>query len=54
MVHSIQEDQICASPAPQYAGMQQHTAEEATVAELSNPGCPIMETHIIHYKLILM
>lgn len=46
MEHSIQEAQTCASPALQCAGMQQHKAKEAIVAELSNPRCPIIEIHI--------
>jgi len=44
MGHSIQEAQTCASPAPQCAGMQQHTGEEATVVVLSSLECPTIET----------
>ena len=46
MEYSIQEAQICASPAPQCVGMQQHTGEEATVAALSSPECPTIETYM--------
>jgi hypothetical protein len=46
MEHSNQEAQTCASPALQCAGMQQHTGEEATVAELSSPECPKIETYM--------
>jgi len=46
MEHSIQEAQTCASPAPQCAGMQQHTGEEATVVALSSLECPTIETEM--------
>jgi hypothetical protein len=40
MEHSIQEAQTYVSLALQCVGMQQHTGEGATVAEMSSLGCP--------------